>query len=126
MRKLIRQNPEEVVLDSIEALKYALSNQEIKNPAGWLAEGIKNRWKKPDNSTQQVQNVEELVFPEGFEEWYIQAIDAGFIVSESPAGLPKNTKGELLVKVNYPTASGLPYSLMSWIEAKKTMAMESE
>ena len=101
-----------------------MSNQEVKNPAGWLAEGIKNRWKKPDNGTQQRKNkqsIEELVFPEGFEEWYIQAIDAGFIVNESPAGLPKNTKGELLVKVNRPTASGLPYSLMSWIEAKKAM-----
>lgn len=124
LRKLIRQNPEEIVLESIEALKYALSNQEVKNPAGWLAEGIKNRWKKSDNGTQQIKNkqsIEELVFPEGFEEWYIQAIDAGFIVNESPAGLPKNTKGELLVKVNRPTASGLPYSLMSWIEAKKVM-----
>ena len=125
LRKLIRVNPEEIVLESIEALKYALSNQEVKNLAGWLAEGIKNRWKKPDNSTQQVQSVEELVFPEGFEEWYIQAIDAGFIVNESPAGLPKNTKGELLVKVNRPTASALPYSLMSWLEAKKMMEMRS-
>ena len=128
LRKLIRQNPEEIVLESIEALKYALTNQEVKNPAGWLAEGIKNRWKNPENPTQQTQNqqsVEELVFPAGFEEWYIQAIDAGFIVSESPAGLPKNTKGELLVKVNRPTASGLPYSLMSWLEAKKIMNMKS-
>ncbi|MBE9168096.1 hypothetical protein IQ238_11395 [Pleurocapsales cyanobacterium LEGE 06147] len=125
LRKLIRVNPEEIVLESIEALKYALSNQEIKNSAGWLAEGIKNRWKKSDNSTQQIQNVEELVFPEGFEEWYIQAIDAGFIVNESPAGLPKNTKGELLVKVKRSTASGLPYSLMSWLEAKKMMEMRS-
>lgn len=72
LRKLIRQNPEEIVLESIEALKYALSNQEIKNPAEWLAEGIKNRWKKSDNGTQKIKNkqsIEELVFPEGFEEW---------------------------------------------------------
>ncbi len=66
------------------------------------------------------------MFPEGFEEWYVQAIDSGFIVSSSPVGLPKNIKGELLVKVNRPTASGLPHSLMSWIEAKKIMEMESK
>jgi hypothetical protein len=47
-------------------------------------------------------------------------------VNESPAGLTKNIKGELLVKVNRPTASGLPYSLMSWLEAKKMMNIESK
>jgi hypothetical protein len=67
-----------------------------------------------------------LDFPQGFEEWYIQAIDAGFIMNESPTELPKNMKGELLVKVKISTASGLPYSLMSWFEAKKIMEMKSE
>lgn len=125
LRTLIRANPEEVVLEAIEALKYALANQDVPNAGGWLNKAIKNRWKKPENIPQHKQQ-EELVFPEGFEEWYIQAIDSGFIVNESPAGLPENTKGELLVKVNRPTASGLPYSLMSWIEAKKMMEMELE
>ncbi|MEA5596829.1 DUF6262 family protein [Rivularia sp. UHCC 0363] len=125
LRKLIRQNPEEITLEAIEALKYALSTQVIKNPAGWLAEGIKNRWKKSETHTQETQN-EELVFPKGFEEWYIQAIDALFILNESPTELPKNMKGELLVKVNRPTSSGLPYSLMSWLQAKKMMEMESQ
>ncbi len=131
LRTLIRANPEEVVLEAIEALKYALTNQDVINPGGWLAKAIKNRWKKPENLTQHTENTqqeqqEELVFPEGFEEWYVQAIDSGFIVSSSPVGLPKNIKGELLVKVNRPTASGLPHSLMSWIEAKKIMEMESK
>ncbi|NJN11183.1 MAG: hypothetical protein HC836_40790 [Richelia sp. RM2_1_2] len=127
LRKLIRQNPEEITLEAIEALKYALSIQGIKNPAGWLAEGIKNRWKKSETETPQTQNglcKQELVFPDGFEEWYIQAIDALFILNESPTELPKNMKGELLVKVNCPTSSGLPYSLMSWLQAKKMMEME--
>lgn len=123
LRTLIRANPEEVVLEAIEALKYALANQDVPNVGGWLNKAIKNRWKKPENISQPTQREpeEELVLPEGFEEWYIQAIDAGFIVNESPAGLPKNTKGELLVKVNRSTASGLPFSLMSWLEAKKIM-----
>ncbi|MBF2018481.1 MAG: hypothetical protein IGS23_25460 [Rivularia sp. T60_A2020_040] len=125
LRKLIRQNPEEITLEAIEALKYALSTQVINNRAGWLAEGIKNRWKKSETQTQETQN-EELVFPKGFEEWYIQAIDALFILNESPTELPKNIKGELLVKVNRPTSSGLPYSLMSWLQAKKMMEMESK
>ena len=130
LRTLIRANPEEVVLEAIEALKYALANQDVPNAGGWLNKAIKNRWKKPENILQHIQNTqqeeEELVFPEGFEEWYVQAIDLKFIVNESPAELPKNTKGELLVKVNRPTASGLPHSQMSWIEAKKIMEGESK
>ena len=126
LRTLIRANPEEIVLESIEALKYALATQDVPNPGGWLNKAIKNRWKKPENILQHTQNPqqeqkEELVFPEGFEEWYVQAIDSGFVVNESPTELPKNLQGELLVKVNRPTASGLPYSQMSWIEAKKIM-----
>lgn len=122
LKTLIRQNPEEVVLEAIEALKYALANQDVPNAGGWLNKAIKNRWKKPENISQLTQYIqEELVFPEGFEEWYVQAIDLGFIVNESPVELPKNTKGELLVKVNLPTASGVPYSQMSWHDAKALM-----
>ena len=132
LRSLIRANPEEVVLEAIEALKYALVHQDIPNIGGWLNKAIKNRWKKPEKSTQRTQHrqytqhkqEEELVFPEGFEEWYLQAIDSNFIVNESPVGLPKNIKGELLVKVNRPTTSGLPYSQMSWIEAREIMSLE--
>lgn len=127
LRSLIRANPEEVVLEAIEALKYALNHQDVPNAGGWLNKAIKNRWKKPENSTQHIQHKqEELVFPEGFEEWYLQAIDSNFIVNESPAELPKNIKGELLVKVNRPTASGLPYSQMSWVEAREVMNKESK
>lgn len=125
LRKRIREKPEEMVLEAIEALKYALSTQEIENAGGWLAKAIKDGWQKPKELPQPIQKnqgkQDELVFPPGFEEWYIQAIDSKFIVNESPAELPKNTKGELLVKVNRPTASGLPQSQMSWIEAKKLM-----
>ena len=127
LRSLIRANPEEVVLEAIDALKYALLNQDIPNAGGWLNKAIKHRWKKPENISQPTQHTqEELVFPEGFEEWYLQAIDSNFILNESPAGLPKNMKGELLVKVNRPTVSGLPYSQMSWVEAKGIMNKESK
>ncbi|MCC0179838.1 hypothetical protein I4641_23145 [Waterburya agarophytonicola K14] len=130
LRKRIREKPEEMVIEAIEALKYALSTQEIENPGGWLVKAIKDGWQKPKKLPQPIQRnrsqPHELIFPPEFEEWYIQAIDLKFIVNESPAELPKNTKGELLVKVNRTTASGLPQSQMSWIEAKKLMETELE
>ncbi|NJO62795.1 MAG: hypothetical protein HC836_32600 [Richelia sp. RM2_1_2] len=66
---------------------------------------------------------QEHEFPKGFEEWFLEAIDNGLILNESPFELSKNTKGDLLVKVNRPSASGLPYSQMSWIEAKNLMEL---
>ena len=125
-RRLIRENPEEVDLESIAALKYALKNNSVKNPSGFLVKAIKFRWKKPGNNLEEkrVETQVESVFPNGFEEWFIKALDSGFVMEESPFELPKNLKGELLVKVNRPTASGLPYSQMSWVEAKKLMDLD--
>ncbi|MDJ0776020.1 MAG: DUF6262 family protein [Mastigocoleus sp. MO_167.B18] len=125
LKRLIRENPEEIVLESIAALKYALGKNEVENKSGFLVKAIKYRWKEPESTIQykqtSTQHESDCTFSEGFEEWFIEAIDSGFIVNESPLELPKNTKGELLVKVNLSTASGLPYSQMSWVEAKKIM-----
>ena len=63
-------------------------------------------------------------FPEGFEEWFLEAIDNGFITNESPFTLPKNIEGDLLVKVNRPSASGLPYSQMSLDRSEKVNEIE--
>ncbi|MGF1674482.1 MAG: DUF6262 family protein [Rivularia sp. (in: cyanobacteria)] len=123
LRKLIRENPEEVILESIDALKYAMLKNEIKNPSGFLFKAIKYRWKVPENISKDIEtNIQqENEFPKGFEEWFLSAIDNGFILNESPFTLPKNTEGDLLVKVNCSSASGLPYNQMSWIEAKNLM-----
>ncbi|MEM6403274.1 MAG: DUF6262 family protein [Cyanobacteria bacterium P01_D01_bin.116] len=125
LRRLIRENPEEVILESIDALKYALKTSEVKNPSGFLVKAIKYRWKAPENTLREAGTTtqQENEFPEGFEEWFLEAIDNGFILNESPFELARNTKGDLLVKVNRPNASGLPYSQMSWIEAKNVMEL---
>ncbi|MBF2016360.1 MAG: hypothetical protein IGS23_14390 [Rivularia sp. T60_A2020_040] len=127
LRRLIRENPEEVILESIAAFKYAIKKNEVKNPGGFLVKAIKYRWKAPEDSLQEMgtttQQESEYKFPEDFEEWFLEAIDSGFIINESPFELSRNTKGDLLVKVNRPSASGLPYSQMSWIEAKNLMEL---
>lgn len=123
LRRLIRENPEEVILESIDSLKYALKTNEVKNPSGFLVKAIKYRWKAPENNSKDIGTItqQENEFPEGFEEWFLEAIDNGFILNESPFTLPRNTSCDLLVKVNRLNASGLPYSQMSWTEAKNLM-----
>ena len=60
-----------------------------------------------------------------FEEWFLEAVDNGFITNESPFTLPKNIEGDLLVKVNRPNSPGISYTQMSWIEARKIMDSDS-
>lgn len=126
LRKLLLQTSERAALKAIDALKYALANQEVKNPAGWLAQAIKNRWTTPstflENPKQHIQ--QESTFPEGFEEWYLTAVDVGYVVNEAPLEMKRDAKGDPIVKVNKPTATGIPYSQMSWREAKLLMANE--
>ena len=64
-------------------------------------------------------------FPLCFEEWFLEAIENGFIINESPFTLPKNIQGDLLVKVNRPTSSEKSYTQMSWVEAKNIMNLDS-
>lgn len=125
LRRLIRENPEVVILESIDALKYAILKNQVKNPSGFLVKAIKYRWKAPEKISEEMETNthQDNEFPEGFEEWFLEAIDNGFILNESPFNLLKNTKGDLLVKVNRSSASGLPYSQMSWIEAKNLMEL---
>ncbi|MEO1377702.1 MAG: DUF6262 family protein, partial [Cyanobacteria bacterium J06635_10] len=85
LRRLIRENPEEVVLESINALKYAFKTNEVKNPGGFLVKAIKYRWKAPENTSKDIrintQQENESTFPEGFEEWFLEAIDNGLILN---------------------------------------------
>ena len=125
LRRLICSNPEEVVLESIGALRYAVLNNQVKNPSGFLVKAIKYRWKAPEDTLKHIatskQPEGEHQFPEGFEEWFLEAIDKDFISNESPFNLLKNIEGDLLVKVNRPTSPEQPYTQMSWVEAKKIM-----
>ena len=129
LKRAIIENPEEIVLESIGSLKYALKTTEVKNPSGFLLRAIKKRWKEPEVRKQNKQNryeqVEDNNFPSGFEAFFIKAIELDFIVNESPLELPKNIKGDLLVKIKNKTGSELPYNLISWKEAKRLMDLNN-
>lgn len=53
--KLIKDAPEEVVLNAISSLKEALSKNEVKNKAGFLAQAIRNKWSPNENYEEKVE-----------------------------------------------------------------------
>jgi hypothetical protein len=62
---LIRENPEVIILESIDALKYAILKNEVKNPSGFLVKAIKYRWKAPENISKEKETTtqQENEFP---------------------------------------------------------------
>ncbi|MCJ8282944.1 MAG: hypothetical protein MJK14_24865, partial [Rivularia sp. ALOHA_DT_140] len=67
LRRLICSSPEDIVLKSIYALKYAILNNKVKNPSGFLVKAIKYRWEAPDNASKErmttTQQESECEFP---------------------------------------------------------------
>ena len=67
LRRLVCSNPEDIVLKSIYALKYAILNNKVKNPSGFLVKAIKYRWEAPDNASKErmttTQQESECEFP---------------------------------------------------------------
>jgi predicted nuclease with TOPRIM domain len=53
LRKIIKANNEQTVLNAIEALKEANATGEVKKPGGWLASAIENGWTKAESIPQQ-------------------------------------------------------------------------
>lgn len=53
--KLIKDTKEEVVLNAISSLKEALSKNEVKNKAGFLAQAIRNKWSPNENYEEKVE-----------------------------------------------------------------------
>ncbi len=52
LRKIIKANDEQTVLNAIEALKEALETGEVLKPGGWLASAIENGWTKAESISQ--------------------------------------------------------------------------
>ncbi len=72
----IKQRDEQAVLAAIAALKDQLQRADIKNPGGWLARAIEEEW----TMSQSIKQQEKSHYPEGFEQWYAEAIELGFVL----------------------------------------------
>ena len=78
LAKLIKAEPEEVVLIAINALKEAKASYEVLNPSGFLVEAIKKTWMPNEGYKRKV----EL---DCFNEWYELARQRGLVLA-SQAG----------------------------------------
>lgn len=94
LSKLIEENEEEVVLSAIESLKEALSKNQVKNKAAFLAEAIKNKW-SPN------ENYEEKVELDEFNEW--------FPLAKSQRLVSASTKIEGVLHLLTPDGEWIPF-----------------
>ena len=62
LRKIIKANDEQTVLNAIEALKEANATGEVKKPGGWLASAIENGWTKAESIPQQQTVTQPEIF----------------------------------------------------------------
>ncbi|BDA70004.1 hypothetical protein CAL7716_080090 [Calothrix sp. PCC 7716] len=74
LSKLIECTTKEIVLNAIDCLKGALATTKVKNPAGFLAEAIKNAWNKNQNNS-------DILEPEIFHQWFSIAQSQGLVVA---------------------------------------------
>ncbi len=62
LRKIIKANDEQTVLNAIEALKEALETGEVLKPGGWLASAISGGWVKTESIPQKSSRKESQIF----------------------------------------------------------------
>jgi chromosome segregation ATPase len=105
LAKLIKAEPEEVVLMAINALKEATASYEVLNPSGFLVEAIKKTWIPNEGYERKV----EL---DCFNEWYELARQRGLVLASQAGknGILVYTKDEKWVPfqkllIQYPLAS---------------------
>ncbi|WP_051470333.1 hypothetical protein, partial [Fischerella sp. PCC 9605] len=97
LSKLIEEVPEETVIKAIDALKEALSITQVRNPAGFLAEAIRNTW-IPN------ERYEEKAELDIFKEW--------FPVAQSKRLVVASTKIEGVLHVCSPEGEWIPFEEM--------------
>ncbi|WP_009629909.1 hypothetical protein [Synechocystis sp. PCC 7509] len=117
LSKKIKQRDEETVLAAIAALIDQLQRADIKNPGGWLARAIEQEW----TTSQSLQQQEKSRYPEGFEHWYAQAVEFGFVLDIPANYLSLDSYHQPMVKIDRPDTFGAPYTTMTWKNAQEEM-----
>lgn len=79
LAKLIIEAPYEVVMEAINALSEALTNQKVRNPNGFLVSAIKNSW-IPN------QDYREKIKDNAFDEWYELAVSKNIVYAAKKLG----------------------------------------
>lgn len=110
LRQEIRQHSPETIFNAIEAFEQYRSEHTVQKPAACLLRAIQEEWEP--NISQEPTTPQEREF----DEWYVQAIQQGFVLDE-----PKNylsvVMREIQVKVKNSNAPG-GYVNVGWREAE--------
>ncbi len=117
LNKKIKNKGEQIVLAAIDALIDQSQRGEVKNPGGWLARAIEEEWTVSRSLKQQA----ESNYPEGFEQWYAQAVKSGFVLDIPANYLSLDSYNQPMVKIDRPDTFGAPYTTMNWREAREEM-----
>jgi len=104
-------------MEQVNNLRQLLKeNKTLNNPVGFLIKALKNNWQpkhKPSTATKPSWHDE-------FEEFYNQAIKAGYCEDLPINWLTTNHRREPMVRVNRPDPwVGAPYTLLYWREARE-------
>nr|OEJ80056.1 hypothetical protein A5482_07940 [Cyanobacterium sp. IPPAS B-1200] len=104
-------------IEQVNNLRQLLKeNKTLTNPVGFLIKALKNNWQpkqKPSTPTKPSWHDE-------FEEFYNQAIKAGYCEDLPINYLSRNHRNEPMVRVNKPHPwLGAPYTLVYWREARE-------
>lgn len=110
--ELIQISDSKKVEKAVAALKSQV--EKVKNPVGWLRRAIEEGWEPASSS---ISSEGSISLPSGFEEWYAQAVEDGFL-QNMPINELGSMSGEIQVRVNRPDFFGAPYTLTRWTQAK--------
>lgn len=71
--------------------------------------------------SQSLEKLEISRYPEGFEQWYAEAIESGFVLDIPANYLSLDSYNQPMVKIDRPDAFGAPYTTMNWQDAREEM-----
>ncbi len=128
IERLIKSNSSEVVLNALESLREHKRQGQVKNPAGFLVNAIKHKWKPTTatNTPQASSKPSSSSYPsnptagitEEFLQWYEKQIASGLVENVPVYHLPLYQHREPMVKVLTPD-SKFPFDLMRWTRARE-------
>lgn len=79
LRKKLKNSPENIVINALDAYEQASNSGTVKNIGGWLIAAIDGQWMQNDEARQQKQCHPQQAEQEEFTRWFNAAKDADLV-----------------------------------------------